>query len=388
MVFLLGNQVTQIVFACRLAAKHGRNVFAAGLRGFMNLQLAYLESKRCPEGGTEVAAATAASLNHKMIELMWELPQTVIALSVLMSNLIVRKGQQPDPSFWMRLMGLGNWAAGVQFVTTVVGLASLSLGALDFLRLHPMSYWASAQAAERLFLWLIDISKDTWLRSLVIGVYAAASVISRASFYTLTMFLWSIHSIGLGNVSAGSTSPAYFVVLLAGVFVVCLLLLLPLILNKCSLDVGGYELSPPATWVVASALSTFINVPWVTAPVGTDEWKGRYYWWPSWVMAFLFPPISMAFGTGLSGFGTFDYCSPDAPFIGLTNLVPGLMPLFIVLPLVTGLVEVGCFLGMSGWVTEQRRRFWCKKLAVLHFAEEVLALSYTFSWSTLTSTRD
>jgi hypothetical protein len=393
--FLVGNQVTQTMFACLAAHKHGRNTVLAGLRGFFNLELAYHESKRSQgTNNKDVAAATAASLNHKMIELVWEVPQTVVALSVLMANMIVRNGQQPDASAWIRFMGLGQWATTIQFVTTLVGLFSLSLGALDFIRLHPMSYWAYSQAPDRSFLWLFDVSSDTWCRSVVIGVYAAASVITRASIYTSIMFVWSTTQSVIDpalNANLPGTSPWYFVTVIAAVFVVCLLFLLPLILNKCRLDAGGYRLSPPATWVLASVLSTFINIPWTTSPVGSDAWRGRYSCWPAWIMAFIFPAVQPLFTVMffVGFYGSLDPCDrfqSRQPSQSISKVIPGSIT-FGIVTILAAAAEFGTFLGMSGWVTQQRRRFKAGSLAELHFASEIPALCYTTSWSTLTSHR-
>lgn len=52
--FLVGNQTTQTVFACKHAAKHGHSVLAAGLRGFFNIELAHLETRRSTAGGRDV----------------------------------------------------------------------------------------------------------------------------------------------------------------------------------------------------------------------------------------------------------------------------------------------------------------------------------------------
>jgi hypothetical protein len=109
------------------------------------------------------------------------------------------------------------------------------------------------------------VSHGTWLRSLVIGVYAAASITSRAALF-IGMLVVQVLNIerysGVGSTIYGVGIPTGLA--LIGTFIACMLLLIQLKLRGCSL--GSGIVGPTATWLYASALSTFINVRWVTAP--------------------------------------------------------------------------------------------------------------------------
>lgn len=77
-------------------------------------------------------------------------------------------------------------------------------------------------------------------------------------------------------------------------------------------------------------------------------------------MAFVFPTLSMTVGGALLRTGYVDICSPVGKYyyISLVDMVPGLVAVFYTIPIVAGVLEVVIFMGMSGWVTEQRRHFW------------------------------
>jgi len=173
---------------------------------------------------------------------------------------------------------------------------------------------------------------------------------------------------GLGN-------PWPLLVMIVSGFIACMLLLLQLKLRACTLNTGGYELSPVATWLLASALSTFINIPWVTAPIGSDAWKGRYACWPSWVMTFLSASMAMLFGLLFSTQPLYSACRPTVDARSMADMVPGSVDAMIAISLVAGAVELIVFLAMSGWETERRRRFAAGKADVT-FVDKVPPLFY------------
>jgi hypothetical protein len=399
-VLFVGNQVSQMALACRAAVGRGggpRAVLAAAARGFFNLELAYHEFTR-KEDPEECAHATAASLHHKMMELLWEAPHVVVSLTVLAANLVLHQGNLPPAKV------MGRFAVSaplVQMVSAMIGLATLSLGALDFLRLHPMSFWAFAErdAPATLFLGIVDVSRATWLRSLVIGAYAAASVTTRAAFFTSMLMIFTV---SLQNRQFMALSGPVPIAIPIAMFLFCILLLIQLKLRGCSLGsgVGG----PTATWLYASALSTFINIPWVTAPATEVGFLDRWSCWPSWVMSFLFGLSTAPLAFVFSSTGDFDVCAGKDSFISLATLLypsNDTFPWWGWCSLSVPLVELALFLVMTSWLTNKRRRALAAcarpyggpasipRSAIPTIAAEmgvpmsVPALSYHFDWKTL-----
>jgi len=70
-----------------------------------------------------------------------------------------------------------------QVGSAAFGLLSLSLAILDFLRLHPRSFWARATPPHRLFIGLVDVSRATWGTSLLIALFAFCALTTRALMY-------------------------------------------------------------------------------------------------------------------------------------------------------------------------------------------------------------
>jgi hypothetical protein len=100
LLLLLGNLIAQSLLAMRNAATEPneagdeeagklsecphrrRRILIAAVRGFFNLELAYQEWKKRPQSPTE--AHMEACIYYKMVELMFEAPQVVVAWVVLL----------------------------------------------------------------------------------------------------------------------------------------------------------------------------------------------------------------------------------------------------------------------------------------------------------------
>ena len=197
LAFLIGNQLSHsIVAGVRARSSDEESWILACARGLLNLELAYHVFKKASYASTATRSAssnshssssyhTRAALTHKMVELVWEAPQVMVAVVVLLARVTIQEAmdqaglQAEDLSTLLKWLQLAN-AAG--------GLASLSLGALDFMRVHPHSFWATASPPSRLLLGLVDVSKGSWFRSLAMGIYAFASLLGRACLVLLLVF--------------------------------------------------------------------------------------------------------------------------------------------------------------------------------------------------------
>lgn len=78
---------------------------------------------------------TAAALHYRLAELVFEAPQVLISWTVLLLRLIADlmleySGNKPKMSPWV-------WS--FQAVSAGFGLVSLSIAAMEYMRLHPQS---------------------------------------------------------------------------------------------------------------------------------------------------------------------------------------------------------------------------------------------------------
>lgn len=389
LIFLVvGNQTTAAVLACRYQAIQpesscGLN-FLAGLRGLLGIELGYQEHTR---HYGDVRAATTAALNLKMNELFWEVPITVVNVGVLAANLYIQGVassassrapaaitaalQDSGASHVLRVfLGLNlssGWAGALQLASTLTGLVSLTLAALEFMRMHPAVFWASPDLVpETLLFHLIDIG-PSWFKSLVIGLYAFFSVTNRAIMYT--MVLYTMSSVNVLAPAAGA-SPLYLLLVMLGAFWLCALLLLQTLLNGRRMrqrqegwSGNASSMPPAAIWLLSACLSTFFNMPWTAAP-GTWEATAARYTWPSWVMAFCFPPVTITLAMLFAGLGQISPCIPNRPagkpddsFVSLnTAYGDAVLFLFTIVPVVVAFGEFVLFISMSGWVADKRRR--------------------------------
>jgi hypothetical protein len=170
---------------------------------------------------------------------------------------------------------LPDYIIVLQFSNALLGLVSLSLGALDFLRLHPRSFWATTPPS-RLCLGLVDISPETRSWSFFVWLYACSNMLSRGFVYTFLAYIFVVAPI----FSTGGGGPR----LLAGKsWVVGIIAIVVFILN-CLL------LIPMKSWLIlpASFISMFINIPWVAAQRNGRKYVVPYVCLPSWVMEFLY----------------------------------------------------------------------------------------------------
>lgn len=200
-VLLVGNMVTQAILATITAVKSRRAGSAASgwcafpvvafLRGLCGMELAYHEWGKHAFNQLDAEGSRAhiqAALNYKLAELAWEAPQVMASWVIVLTRTTWLMLTHQDFS---NLSVVGNVLSGC------IGMTSLSLGVLEFVRISPLSYWAVAQPPTRLLLGVIDIS-STWHRSLLIGMHALFSLLGRSCLY---MLLFSLATTALGDMT-------------------------------------------------------------------------------------------------------------------------------------------------------------------------------------------
>jgi hypothetical protein len=284
LLLLLGNLTAQSLLAMRTAAKepvkpgeeeagkpnspYRRRILIAGVRGFFNLELAYQERKK---RDTPTTAQMEACIYYKLVELMFEAPQVVIAWMVLLTRAMIQNARGMIPGLYTdETSNLPAYIIVLQFSSALFGLVSLSLGALDFLRLHPRSFWATTPPS-RLYLGLVDISPETRSWSFLVWLYAFINMLSRGCLYTLLAAMFVVLP-ALSERISFSTAWVIWVAVTGS-----------LVLN-CSL------LIPIKSWLIlpASFISMFINIPWVAAKHDGYRYLSPDVCWPSWVMEFVY----------------------------------------------------------------------------------------------------
>ena len=160
--------------------KRAEFILTAALRGLLNLELAYQEwwKKRSGEDYSHQAMQrhTTAVLYYKLTELVFEAPQVLISWTVLLLRLTADYMSKisSQQSFGTDTK-VSVWA--FQAVSAGFGLVSLSIAAMEFMRLHPQSAWASSNPPSRLLFGLIDVGTSAW-QSAAVGLFAFFSLLN------------------------------------------------------------------------------------------------------------------------------------------------------------------------------------------------------------------
>lgn len=237
--------------------------------------------------------------------------------------------------------------------SAAVGLVSLTFVVLEFSRMHYTVFWACNEQPQRLFLGLLDTSRGTWARSLVVGLHAFCSMLSRACLYTL------MYAIPLGLID-----DQVLAVLVPSIAVVAvslssnLLLLIPMRSRKM---------------LPAAIISMWVTVPWIAAPIDQIKaGKSRYVLlracWPAWVAEFLYSlstiAVAVAFQMALKRWVNY-YNYASKAFSDRIDIVGGdlvfdwtvVTIMATALPSACALCSLLCFVGLTGWILQKRHAF-------------------------------
>jgi hypothetical protein len=358
LLLLLGNLIAQSLLAMRTAIKGAykagdeeigkinrpsrRRILIAGVRGFFNLELAYQEWKK-REAPTK--AQMEACIYYKMVELIFEAPQVVIAWVVLLTRALIQNAREVIPAQHNdETSNLPSYIVVLQFSSALFGLVSLSLGALDFLRLHPRSFWATTPPS-RLYLGLVDTSPETRAWSFFVWLYAFISMLSRGCFYTLLAYFFVVDPFFRNARSVVGLSWVVGVVAIGSFILNCSLLI------------------PIKAWLIlpASFISMFINIPWVAAKHDGYRYLSPDVCWPSWVMEFVYfwATVGMCLYLIVVSEAPFSIvCQNDIVSANVDSVVPTWL---FVTSFVGSIVVAGSsltlFMALSGRVHAVRRRY-------------------------------
>ena len=369
LVFLAANLLAQSVLAAHHAiaatppGQPGKacQILTAAGRGLLNLELAYQEFFRQHAADTSSRAArqhhTTAALHYKIAELIFEAPQVLISWTVLLlritADALQERAEQDDTAAWV-------W--GFQAASAGFGLVSLSIAAMEFMRLHPRSAWASAKPPSKLLLGLIDVAESAW-QSLVMGVYALCSLLNRSVLY-----MFCIQGLALREIMVESDINPFwnqFGPVLAFVIV-----------PVGSISFNALLLTGLKSWLIlpASLINMFINIPWATG--STLEFRvSRWSSWPAWVMEFVYCGAT----TVLVYFVGFNSdprqtaaelgCGGSFPYSASEREGMFLILFCTVVPLLGA--EMVLFLGMAGWQSDRRRKYYKEHSCIEHMAEDL-----------------
>jgi hypothetical protein len=360
--------------------KRRRHILAAAARGVLNLELAYHEffKQKAVETASSREAMqrhTTAALYYKLVELVFEAPQVLLSWTALLLRIIAEymlsKDQQPGRPAGSTV-ALPGWLWVGQILKAGLGLVFLSIAAMEFMRLHPRSSWASSKPPPKLLFGIIDVS-ESGRRSLVMGLYAFCSILNRSILFMFTItgnitLILSGYTRQMQNtghleswVSGGLAQVLPFIIWPSACFIFNALLLLGM-----------------RSWstVVAAVISMFINIPWATG--STLHFRiSRWSSWPSWVMQFAYFGLSIVFiAIGSMVVDPAQVAEAACNSSGGEESYPFSSNLSFILPVTIipfffCLSEMGLFLGMAGWQSNRRRRYLKQHGSTEHMAEEL-----------------
>ena len=225
------------------------------------------------------------------------------------------------------------------------GLVSLSIAAMEFMRLHPHSAWASSKPPSRLLFGLIDVGSSAW-HSAAVGLYAFVSLLNRSFLYMLcTQFFGVSYMLRDKTNMQDLRVMIAFVIVPVSCFVLNLILLL------------GFR-----SWFVlpAAVISMFINIPWVTGctvQFRTSRWSS----WPAWVMEFVYCGGTIVFI--LLPYISLNSIFPVGAARGACRSYGGYkdddvsLGFMVVATVVCG-ADLLMFLGIAGWQSDRRRKYY------------------------------
>ena len=370
LAFLAANLLAQSALAAHHAIAatppghpwKASKILMAAARGLLNLELAYQEFFKQHAAHTSSREAmqhhTTAALHYKIAELIFEAPQVLISWTVLLlritANLLQkRSGVQDDTAAWV-------WY--FQAASAGFGLVSLSIAAMEFMRLHPLSAWASSKAPSKLLFGLIDVGESGW-QSLVMGVYALCSLLNRAVLYMLCIYGNGVYAFMATNVDRFAA--------------VLVLVIVPVM----SFTFNALLLIGMKSWLIllAALISMFINIPWATG--STLQFRvSRWSSWPAWVMEFVYSAFTLIMirfpAVSGAGYGV------DPRYMAANLQCNGarqggdykyrslyFTTLYTVVPLLAA--EMFLFWGMAGWQSDRRRKYYKQHRSTEHMAEDL-----------------
>jgi hypothetical protein len=164
------------------------------------------------------------------------------------------------------------------WVSACVGLASLAVAASDCVRLHGRCLWAS-RPPRVLFLGLIDISRGTWWRSLMIGAHSFFSLAARGMLYAMLSLTMSVAFFNARQADLETLPPWA----LQGITVLGTI---------TSMAFNTLLLSGMRSWAMipSGIVNAFVNIPWAAGPPGASFARQV---WPSCVFQALYGSITI-----------------------------------------------------------------------------------------------
>jgi hypothetical protein len=382
-VLLSANLLAQSILAAKNAAtprpgqpKQAKHILTAVLRGLLNLELAYQEwwKKRPAEDYNHKAMQrqTTAVLYYKLTELVFEAPQVLLSWTVLLLRVTAESLSKLSPTPVSPSETVTPvWLWVFQAVSAGFGLVSLSIAAMDFMRLHPRSAWASSKPPSRLLFGLIDVDTSLW-HSAAVGLFAFFNLLNRSLLYMMCT-----QSLGLFYMLTGIADIYHIVVLTAFVIVPGSLLLLNVLLM---LGIRSWFVLP------AAVISMFINIPWATG--STAQFRAsRWSSWPAWFLQFVYCGgtmafVMMAFSWKMDSLGAASYACSGRPGMSPSSLSGGWLVWFAI---AVCSADLALFLGIAGWHSDRRRRYYKQHgntenmAADLDIAVDLAVISYKFS---------
>ena len=378
LVLLIANLLAQSVLAAKNAMtapgqpKRAKSVLLAALRGLVNLELAYQEwwKKRSAEDYSQEAMQrhTTTVLYYKLTELVFEAPQVLLSWTVLLlrvtADYMLKLLPHHSPGQVSSETDSAVWLWVFQAVSAGFGLVSLSIAAMEFMRLHPQSAWASSKPPSRLLFGLIDVGTSAW-QSPAVGLFAFFSLLNRSLMYMMCTQFWGV------TVIMRSDRRSYPQEGLS-------LLLAFVIIPVSSLSLNVLLLLGIRSWFIlpAAVISMFINIPWATGrsvQFRTSRWSS----WPAWVMEFVYCGATAYFVT-LAFFrmgqvyplgAARSACSTDSIYNGAIYFGIGLG--FTVVAAVIWCADLLMFLAMAGWQSDRRRRYYKQHGSTEHMAADL-----------------
>ena len=250
-----------------------------------------------------------------------------------------------------------------QALSAGFGLVSLSIAAMQFMRLHPQSAWASSKPPSRLLFGLIDVGSSAW-QSAAVGMYAFFSLLNRSLSYMMcTQFL------GVNYIMRVSSE--FYQVDMRDLRPLLAFVIIPV----SSLVFNVVLLSSLGSWFIlpAAVISMFINIPWASGR--TEQFRiSRWNSWPAWVLEFLYCGGTLFFT--FLGFLLVEVIHPlgAARYIcgsdgGRFHSLSGNVSLgFTVITAVVCGADLVLFLGIAGWQSDRRRMYYKQHGSTEHMA--------------------